>query len=314
MTELDQSPDKDTLIPVTPGSMLVQARERAGITQEQVARELHITVTKVKSIESDDYLRLNTDTFIRGYLRAYANFLKVDSAPIIAAYQQHAAAQGLATEPQQPVGKEAPTKKLWVFVFLLILLLAGLWLISVWFFDNQTERPVVVPPTVVPQTMVPTTPLRTSNELSTGKLSTDELSDDVSETDGESLPAAQSASSVETVIGETVTDEGETDVTHTPVEGQASQEQEASAAPTERALDRLELSFSEECWLEVSDAQGDVLATELQRPSSSVSLLGVAPFSVKLGNAPAVRVLLNGDEVAINPPGGTKVMTINVGE
>src|SRR5690606_39346411 len=35
-------------------------------------------------------------------------------------------------------------------VGLLVLLLAGLWLISVWFFDNQVERPVVVPPAIVP--------------------------------------------------------------------------------------------------------------------------------------------------------------------
>jgi hypothetical protein len=63
MTEFEQATD-DQPTPVTPGTMLSQARERAGITQEQVARELHITLTKVKSIESDDYLHLNTDTFI----------------------------------------------------------------------------------------------------------------------------------------------------------------------------------------------------------------------------------------------------------
>ena len=107
MTEFEQATDDVPITPISPGAMLLQARERAGITQEQVARELHITMTKVKSIESDDYLRLNTDTFIRGYLRAYANFLKLDSAPIIAAYQQHATAQGLVTEPQYPISKEA---------------------------------------------------------------------------------------------------------------------------------------------------------------------------------------------------------------
>lgn len=299
MTEFEQATD-DQPTPVTPGAMLSQARERAGITQEQVARELHITLTKVKSIESDDYLRLNTDTFIRGYLRAYANFLKLDSAPIIAAYQRHAASQGLVTEPQYPISKEAPTKKLWVFVSLLILLLAGLWLISVWFFDNQVERPVVVPPAVVPsavvpQTSVPGTPVQPV----------------VAPAESGEEPAAATDAEPASVEG---ADAVETTTPEESAGEEAPQEQASVVAPTERTLDRLELSFAEECWLEVSDAQGDVLATELQRPGSSVSLLGVAPFSVKLGNAPAVRVMFNGNEVAINPSTGTKVMTISVGE
>lgn len=299
MTEFEQATD-DQPTPVTPGTMLSQARERAGITQEQVARELHITLTKVKSIESDDYLHLNTDTFIRGYLRAYANFLKLDSAPIIAAYQRHAASQGLVTEPQYPISKEAPTKKLWVFVSLLIVLLAGLWLISVWFFDNQVERPVVVPPAVVPsavvpQTSVPGTPVQ---PVAAPAESGEE-------------PAAATNAEPASAEG---TDAVETTTPEESAGEEAPQEQASVAAPTERTLDRLELSFAEECWLEVSDAQGDVLATELQRPGSSVSLLGVAPFSVKLGNAPAVRVMFNGNEVAINPSTGTKVMTISVGE
>ena len=109
-------------------------------------------------------------------------------------------------------------------------------------------------------------------------------------------------------------DAAETTTTEESAAEAIPQEQPSVVAPAERTLDRLELTFAEECWLEVSDAQGDVLATELQRPGSSVSLLGVAPFSVKLGNAPAVRVTLNGDEVAISPSAGTKVMTISVGE
>src|SRR5690606_41500596 len=100
MTELDPTTGDVSSPLVSPRTLLLQARERAGISQDAVARELHITVTRVKYIGSDNYERLITDTFIRGYLRAYAGFLKIDSAPIIAAYLKHAAAQGMITEPQ----------------------------------------------------------------------------------------------------------------------------------------------------------------------------------------------------------------------
>ena len=40
MTEFEQATDDVPITPISPGAMLLQARERAGITQEQVAREL----------------------------------------------------------------------------------------------------------------------------------------------------------------------------------------------------------------------------------------------------------------------------------
>jgi cytoskeleton protein RodZ len=89
-----------------------------------------------------------------------------------------------------------------------------------------------------------------------------------------------------------------------------------SAAPVDQLaeLDRLELEFSDECWLEVSDAQGDVLATDLQRPGSRLTLIGKRPFQVKLGFAAAASIKLNGEPVAIAPQAGVKVLTLNVGE
>src|SRR5690606_1122775 len=84
--------------------------------------------------------------------------------------------------------------------------------------------------------------------------------------------------------------------------------QNQQAAP----LDRLALAFTEECWLEVSDAQGDVLATELQRPGSRLSLQGIAPFEVKLGNAAAASISFNDEPVTIAPPAGSNVITLKV--
>jgi cytoskeleton protein RodZ len=79
------------------------------------------------------------------------------------------------------------------------------------------------------------------------------------------------------------------------------------------ALDEITLSFSAECWLEVSDSRGDVLATELQPAGSDIKLMGQAPFDVKLGNAPAVTIQLNGKKVDVIPLLGTNVLMMKVG-
>ena len=45
-----------------------------------------------------------------------------------------------------------------------------------------------------------------------------------------------------------------------------------------------------------------------------MQLQGVAPFDVKLGNAPAVKIKLNGNAVEITPALGTNVVSIKVGK
>lgn len=291
ISDSEMTPELSPLVS-TPGGLLKEGRERAGFTLEYVAKELHMSLSKVKALETDDYTNLNANTFIRGYLRAYANLLKLDSAIIIASYEQQTRALGAASESQHLIAKDSSPKKLWGFVLALILLMASLWLISVWFFDNQVERPIVTPPMVVAQ---PAASLSTAQQANTS---------------AEIASQGAAASTDDKPLATTEVDSGAQQV--------AALGNDQSATPvvaaTEKVLDKILFNFTEECWLEVSDAQGDVLATELQRPGTSVSLFGVAPFNVKLGNAPAARVTLNGVDVQIDPPAGTKVMMISVGE
>ena len=56
---------------------------------------------------------------------------------------------------------------------------------------------------------------------------------------------------------------------------------------------RLMLQFSDDCWVEVKDAQGKVLANGLMKANTSHALSGSAPFTVTLGNAPAARIALD---------------------
>ena len=80
---------------LSPGKLLVWGRERAALTQEQVAKELYMTLTKVRALESDDYRHMGSDTFTRGYLRSYANLIKLDVGQVLAAYDRHAYKHGL---------------------------------------------------------------------------------------------------------------------------------------------------------------------------------------------------------------------------
>jgi cytoskeleton protein RodZ len=56
---------------------------------------------------------------------------------------------------------------------------------------------------------------------------------------------------------------------------------------------KLLLEFSNDCWIEVRDAQGNLLANGLMKANSARTISGMAPFKVALGNAPAARIVLD---------------------
>ena len=63
----------------------------------------------------------------------------------------------------------------------------------------------------------------------------------------------------------------------------------------------LHLSFSGDCWTEVSDATGRRLFFEMGRTGRNVDLTGTAPFAVLFGNAENVSVRVDGNNYPISP-------------
>jgi len=71
-----------------PGRRLKSARENQGHDIPLVAAQLHLTTDMIIALECDDYSQLPAKVFVRGYLRNYARFLKLDEQSILLAYQQ----------------------------------------------------------------------------------------------------------------------------------------------------------------------------------------------------------------------------------
>lgn len=88
MKEVDKLHSKHQHVDWTPGSRLRQVRERAGFSQEQIAKHLHLRLSIIEAIENDQYDQIKELVFIRGYLRAYANLLNLPADEIIHAFNQ----------------------------------------------------------------------------------------------------------------------------------------------------------------------------------------------------------------------------------
>ena len=59
------------------------------------------------------------------------------------------------------------------------------------------------------------------------------------------------------------------------------------------------LSFSGECWTEISDADGRRLFFDMGRSGRSVELSGKAPFAALFGNVENVDLQVNGNDYEI---------------
>lgn len=78
----------ESVAEVTPGQLLNRKREALGLTVQQVADELHITMHYVRALEADAHDKLPGDVFIRGYIRAYANYLKLDPTVLVNVFNE----------------------------------------------------------------------------------------------------------------------------------------------------------------------------------------------------------------------------------
>ena len=64
---------------------------------------------------------------------------------------------------------------------------------------------------------------------------------------------------------------------------------------------QVSLQFAADCWIQLSDAQGQVLASGLKRAGEQLNLTGQAPLELRLGYARGASVSYNGQAIDLAP-------------
>lgn len=83
------TPDRPDVVPgQSPGALLRGKREAAGISHAEASEALHLTIHYIKALENDDYGKLPALTFVKGYLRSYAAYLKTDVNEVMAGFER----------------------------------------------------------------------------------------------------------------------------------------------------------------------------------------------------------------------------------
>src|SRR3990172_4804451 len=79
-----------------PGRLLHEARLDLRLAPEDVAQILHLSSKQIVALEQDDYKNLPGPTYIRGYLRGYAQLLGLSPEKVLESYNK-------LTIPSKPI-------------------------------------------------------------------------------------------------------------------------------------------------------------------------------------------------------------------
>jgi len=134
----------DTFIseePGTAGQRLKNARMAMGVKLEDVARTTRIAKGYLIALEEDAYQKLPSETYARGFLRVYANFLGLQGEEILNLYRQNTSvAVPEEFSPANPGTKEATEKTgllnrlLWPLAAVFLVTAGGFFLVG----DRET--------------------------------------------------------------------------------------------------------------------------------------------------------------------------------
>ncbi|WP_421621384.1 RodZ domain-containing protein [Alkalilimnicola ehrlichii] len=289
----------------TPGQLLARAREARGLSRKAAADALNLPLRTLEALEGDDYDNLPPLTFVKGYLRGYAQLLEIDPDRLreaLARLDLERPASGAQQQPGQGssvtgggtsrgVSLQGRRLRGWllgvssVVVVAVIAVLAWLWLVENG-VSGDSEAPPVAEEGTAPSEEAPAEAV-VSDELAERRLP--EAVDEV-------VPEAS-------VPDDTGADVSVPETLEPPVVPEVEAEPEPAVAEPEPepVPDGLVLHISGTTWLEVRDEDGERLMVGNYQGEETHQLQGEGPFALVIGNADAVRVEFQGDAVDLAP-------------
>ncbi len=301
------------------GSLLRAARLDRGMSIEEVSRQLRLSVRQVTALEEDDYDKLSSTTFVRGFVRNYAKLLQMDAAPLLQLLQQTVPAPSPPTISYQIEGIPFPSnhkqgKRGLIVAGVVILAL----LLLIFEIYNGNESKKEKQPAVKMELKTETEQDITQPQFEVPPAFPAKDADSALPVDP--TPPAEAVKAVPQKQEIPPIPSPARQVTATaasPESAKPPTPASAGAVAPESAdwADVLRLVFEGEAWAEVKDSRGKLLLSRINPRGTEQVLHGKPPFSLAIGNASHVKLVYNNKPVDLAPhikvPGGTARLSLN---
>lgn len=279
------------------GSLLRQGREKKGLSVSGVADAQHLRPAIIQAIEDGDYQQIDSELFLKGYVRAYAKQVDLDADSVVAVLDRELEplrlkkAEALEANPLVDIERRRRQKRRFAKILIvLVAVLVAAYLVLRFIDDGTSDTEA---PPVQEQQQDP--------EQDAGSLQEPEPEPAVDGSEArvrteDEAPAQDTVTAPESTAGETTdeafvtADEPVAAETEIPVVTSTTEPALAESAPAEDPSDtgRLQVSFSSDCWIEVTDSAGARLVSSLQRDGDRVDVTGQVPLNVVIGAVDAV--------------------------
>jgi len=247
------------------GSLLANARKQQNRTVEEIADELNLSVTQIKTIELDQSEGLPEPTYVRGYIRSYANLLGLDPKVILENYlnpnwQKTSSLEDLPRgigSADQSDKKAFLTPAKVIVAFVLAASISFLWysgLLASLVSSDNTESDITQSASVEPSSV--------------------------------SQPSNDAAGTQEVETGQ----------------GEAAQVTEVATETNDSGANQNELvlNFGQTSWVDIRDGQDNRLAYKSYAEGEELRVTSADLMEVFIGNAEGVSVQYNGETFDIS--------------
>ncbi|UVO07271.1 cytoskeleton protein RodZ [Pectobacterium polonicum] len=302
-----------------PGERLREARERLGLTQQTIAERLCLKITTVRDIEDGTTPADLAPTFLRGYIRSYAKLVHLPEDDLLPIVDKQAVPKTISVSPMQSFSLKKSRKKRdgWLMTITWLVVLVVLGLTGAWWWQNHQAQQAEInsmvdhASSVQAQTEGQSVPLMDNSapqETTTSSSATAPSSTPVdlsatiaaapsttpsSTTAPSAAPSSQSSSSANVAQPQAAS--------HTLL-GAGAVAPAATVAESNpvSATHALVMTFTADCWLEVTDASGKKLFSGMQRNGGTLNLDGQSPYKLKIGAPAALQIQFQGKPVDLS--------------
>lgn len=289
MSNNEQAPPAEQT-ELTVGQLLKQEREQRKLTLEHVAKQLNLKVEVIQSLEADQPDKAILPTFMRGYVRAYARFLKMPEQQLLSRFEQvhqvkSTPVKAMKTFSNRQAKQQTETRFMWLTYVIVAILLASL---AAWLWQGArdftsttaTTEPIVSVVVDADSSAVPQTELMPAIEQTATVSAVDSAASDA-EASALVLPPQAVLTSEEAAIA-----------LPEPTEV-AESSSESFGDSNDSGLDRLKMTFNDNCWIDVLDANGERIAYGTKQSGYVMELNARGPFTITLGNPSVVAIDIN---------------------
>lgn len=308
------------------GEALRAGREARGLSVEEVADALHLSNSTVRRLENEDWEGLQAPVYVRGYIASYARLLGLDEAALLSLYK----VVDVRSDDDSPrieltsvSDGQRGVRTSWIFTGAALAVAAVVAIVLLLVLPESEEGMVqdeVAEAGEVAQAAAQEVAQTAAQEGDAAPAvpAVQEASQSATAEDEPEAAAVQETPPVSPVQdaaadgAAAVAEQAE----ETAAEGlmpQFGEDEPAPADPPEAppveeggavrltALgdDEIELTFSDKCWVEVKDLNGNYLHAALGEADETLLLVGQGPFDIKLGYVPGVVLTFNGTPVPL---------------